>query len=104
MSERQAVESHGTPHMAAKPVGFPCQGPGCDEYVLTDLTDKDVEAHETLQLLRPTPETDDERLVRYWFCSPDCRTEYVEAVKNGECEETLYNDETLHDNREQSDG
>ena len=92
MSEHEAVESHGTPHMTAKPVKFPCQGPGCGEHVLTYLTDEDVEAGETLQVLRYTPETGDERLVRYWFCSPDCRTELVDAVEDGECEKTLYSD------------
>jgi hypothetical protein len=43
-------------------------------------------------VLRDTPGTDDERLVCYWFCSPDCRAEFVEAVEDGECEETLYDD------------
>jgi hypothetical protein len=99
----EAIESHGTPHMAAEPVAFPCQEPGCDERVLTYLTDADVEAHETLQVLRPTPETDDERLVRYWFCSPDCRAAFAEAAESGEREETMY-DETTNAGREQDDG
>jgi hypothetical protein len=93
MSEREAVESHGTPHIGAESVAFPCQGPGCNERVLTYLTDEDVEAGETLQVLRYTPETGDERLVRYWFCSPDCRAVFAEAAENGERDETLY-DET----------
>ena len=46
MSEREAVESHGTPLIDSKPVKFPCQGPGCGESVLTDLTDEDVEVGE----------------------------------------------------------
>jgi hypothetical protein len=86
------VESHGTPRMDAEPVAFPCQGPECAERVLTYLTDEDVEAHETLQVLRNTPETDDERLVRYWFCSPDCRAAFAEATGSGEREETLYDE------------
>ena len=90
MSERQAVESHGTPRMDSKPVAFPCQGPACNERVLTYLTDEDVEARETLRVLRYTPETDDERLVCYWFCSPDCRAAFAEATENSEREETLY--------------
>ena len=44
------VESHGTPHMAAEPVAFPCQGPGCNERVLTYLTDEDVEARDPRHL------------------------------------------------------
>jgi hypothetical protein len=91
MSERR-VESHGTPHMEARPVGFPCQGPGCSERVVTYLTDEDVEAHETVRVYRPTPEIDDERLIRYWFCSPDCRATFTNAVESGECPETLYED------------
>src|SRR5699024_9163834 len=35
------VESDGTPHMAARPVDFPCQGPGCGRHVVTYLTDED---------------------------------------------------------------
>ena len=50
----------------------------------THLTDEDVEACETVQVLRYTPETDDERLVRYWFCSSDCRTNFVNKVESGE--------------------
>ena len=95
MSEREAVESHGTPRMDARPVEFPCQGPACNERVFTYLTDEDVEAHETVRVLRYTPETDDERLVYYWFCSSGCRTNFVNAVESGEIEETLY------DNREE---
>jgi hypothetical protein len=98
------VESHGTPHMAAEPVAFPCQGPECTERLLTYLTEEDVEAHETLQVLRYTPETDDERLVRYWFCSPDCRAAFAEAAENGERDETLYDDETANtDQLEEND-
>jgi hypothetical protein len=93
MSEREAVESHGTPLIDAKPVEFPCQGSECGESVLTYQTDEDVEAGETLQVLRYTPDTGDERLVRYWFCSPDCRAAFAEATENGERAETLYGDE-----------
>lgn len=64
--------------------------------LLTYLTDADVEARETLQVLRHTPESDGERLVRYWFCSPDCRAAFVGAVESGERDETLYNDEKVH--------
>jgi hypothetical protein len=92
MSECQAVESHGTPHIDTVPVDLPSQGPACDNRVITCLTDADIEARETLQVLRPAPETDDERLVRYWFCLTGYHTEFVEAVANGECEETLYDD------------
>jgi hypothetical protein len=92
MSERQAVESHGTPRMDAKPVDLPCQGPTCNKRVLTYLTDADVEAHETLQVRRPTPETGDERLVRYWFCSSGCRTAFAEAAEDDDHEETVYDD------------
>jgi hypothetical protein len=60
--------------------------------MLTHLANADVEARETLRVLRYTPEADDERLVRYWFCSPDCRAEFVEAVEDGEREEALYVD------------
>ena len=92
MSELPRSESHGTPHMEARPVEFPCQGPACNERVVTYLTDEDVEAHETVQVLRYTPETDDERLVRYLFCSPDCRATFVNAVESGERPETLYDE------------
>jgi hypothetical protein len=92
MSERR-VESHGTPHMAAQPVDLPCQGPGCGGRVVTYLTDEDVGARETLRVYRPTPETDDERLIRYWFCSPDCRATFVNAAESAERQETLYDDE-----------
>ena len=92
MSERQAVESHGTPRIDAQPVDFPCQGPGCDKYVRSYLTDEDVAAHETVQVLQYTPESDGERIVRYWFCSPDCRATFVNAAENGEREETVYED------------
>ena len=87
------VESYGTPRMDAEPVAFPCQGPGCDEHVLTYLTDEDVEARETLQVLQYTPESDGERIVRYWFCSSDCRAAFAEAAETGERDETLYDDE-----------
>lgn len=86
----EAVESHGDPHIAAEPVDLPCKGPACDERVRTYLTDADVEAHETLRVLRYTPESDGERLVRYWFCSPDCRAAFVEDADR---EETLYDRE-----------
>ena len=92
MSDRQAVESHGTPRIDAQPVDFPCLGPGCDKYVRSHLTDEDVAAHETIQVLRYTPESDDERLVRYWFCSPGCHNAFAEAVESGDREETIYND------------
>ena len=90
MSERQVAESHGTPRIDAKPVAFPCQGPACNERVLTYQTDEDVEAHEALRVLRYTPETDDERLVRYWFCSSDSRATFVNAVESVGRKETLY--------------
>ena len=92
MSERQAVESHGTPRIDAQPVDFPCQGPGCDKYVRSYLTDEDVAAHETIQVLQYTPESDGKRIVRYWFCSPGCHTAFAEAVESGDREETIYND------------
>ncbi|EMA56386.1 hypothetical protein [Halococcus thailandensis] len=88
MSER--VESHGTPHMAARPVDFPCQGPGCGGHVVTYLTDEDIEARETVRVYRPTADADDERLVRYLFCSSDCRATFINAVESGERPETLY--------------
>jgi hypothetical protein len=69
----------------------PLSGAGVQRARAHYLTDADVEARETLRVLRPTSETD-ERLVRYWFCSTNCRTEFVEAVENGACEETLYDD------------
>ena len=104
MSERQAVESHGTPRMDANPVALPCQGPACGESVLTYQTNEDIEAGETLQVFRYTPETGDERLVRYWFCSPDCRTAFAQAAENGERDETLYDDETTNtDQLEEND-
>ena len=87
------IESHGTPHMEAQPVDISCQGPGCDMYVRSYLTDEDVEAHETVQVRRDTPETDGERIVRYWFCSPDCRATFVNTVESGERSETLYKDD-----------
>ncbi|GAA0464474.1 hypothetical protein MUK72_19405 (plasmid) [Halococcus dombrowskii] len=92
MSELQRSESHGTPHMEARPVDLPCQGPACNERVVTYLTDEDVEAHETVQVFRYTPEIDDERLVQYWFCSSDCRATFVNAVESGERPETLYDE------------
>ena len=88
----ETVKSHGEPRPDARPVAFPCQEPTCDERVLTYLTEADSKAREMVQVLRYTPETDDERLVRYWFCSPECRDGFVEAVEDGECEETLYDD------------
>ena len=103
MSEREAVESHGTPLIDSKPVKFLCQGPGCGESVLTDLTDEDVEVGETLQVLRYTPETGDERLVRYWFGSPDCRAAFAETAENGEREETLYDGTPNADQRKEQD-
>ena len=51
MSEHQAVESHGTPRIESEPVAFPCQGPACNERVLTYLTDEDVEAGECVKTL-----------------------------------------------------
>ncbi|EMA56811.1 hypothetical protein C451_00355 [Halococcus thailandensis JCM 13552] len=78
--------------MEAKPVEFPCQGPGCSESVITYLTDEDVEAHETIQVRRYTPESDDEHVARYLFCSSDCRATFVNAVESGEREETIYGD------------
>ena len=56
------------------------------ERVLIYLTDADIEAREKLQVLRPISKTDN-RLVRYWFCSTGCHTEFVEAVEDGESEE-----------------
>jgi hypothetical protein len=88
--KQQSFESHGTPHMEAKPTEFPCQGPACDKHVITYLTDEDVEAHETVQVYRHTAETDDERLIRYWFCSSDCHTAFINAIESGERSETLY--------------
>jgi hypothetical protein len=61
------------------------------ERVLTCLTDADIEAREKLQMLHPTSKTDD-RPVGYWFCSTDCRIEFVEAAKDGKREEALYDD------------
>ena len=90
MSGDEAVESHGTPRIDAQPVDFPCKGLGCDKYVRSHLTDEDVAAHETIQVLRYTPESDGERIVRYWFCSPDCHTTFVNAAESGERSETLY--------------
>ena len=103
MSERQAVESHGTPRMDARPVEFPCQGSGCGESVLTYQTNEDIEAGETLQVFRYTPETGDERLIRYWFCSSDCRATFANAVESGEREETLYEGDGAS-NGEERDG
>ena len=102
MSGQQTVESHGTPRVDASPVNLPCQGPACGEGVLTYLTEEDIEAHETVQVLRHTPETDDERIVRYFFCSEGCHADFFNAVESGEREETLYNDESV-DSGERSD-
>ncbi len=87
----------------ARPVEFPCQGPACNERMLTYLTDEDVEAHEGIRVLRYTPRTDDERLVWYWFCSSDCRATFVNTVKSGERKETLYEGDGAS-NGEERDG
>lgn len=94
----ETVESYGEPRPDARPVDLPCKGPTCDERVLTYLTEADSEARETVQVLRYTPETDDERLVRYWFCSPECRNAFVEDADR---DETLY-DETPNASRQEA--
>lgn len=94
------VESHGDPIIGSRPISLPCKGPACDEWIRTHHTDADIEAAPNLQVLRYTPETDDERLVRYWFCSPECRAAFVEAAESGEREETLYDETPNADQQE----
>jgi hypothetical protein len=48
-------------------------------------------------------ENGDERLVRYWFCSPDCCTEFAEVVEDGERDETLYDETPNTDQLEEND-
>lgn len=87
----ETVESHGEPRLDSRPVDLPCKGPACNERILTYLTEADLAAHETIQVLRSTPETNDERLVRYWFCSSECCTAFIE---DDDRDETLYDEET----------
>jgi hypothetical protein len=90
-TSRETIESHGEPRPDSRPVDLPCKGPACNKRILTYLTDADTAAHETIQVLRFTPETDDERLVQYWFCSSECRTAFIEDADR---DETLYDEET----------
>jgi hypothetical protein len=93
----ETVESHGDHRPDARPVDLPCKGLTCDERVLTYLTEADAEVCETVQVLRYTPETDDERLVRYWFCSPECCDGFVEDADR---DETLYDETSNADQQE----
>jgi hypothetical protein len=96
----ETIESHGNPVPGSRPISLPCKGPTCDEQVRTYQTDADTEARPNLQVLRYTPETDDERLVRYWFCSPECRTAFIE---HDDREETLYDETPNADQQEDQD-